>query len=166
MTTRPAPYLIRPFEPADAGAFAALNLRWIEQLFAVEEEDRRQLERPQETILAKGGAILIAVADGEVVGTGALIPVSHPGDDARLWAEIVKMATAPHAQNRGIGAAILDGLIDVAGAMGVDALWLETNDSLTAATALYERKGFRPLSQTENWPTPYSRCNLQMVRAV
>ena len=163
---RPAPYLIRPFKPADAGAFAALNLRWIEQLFAVEDEDRRQLERPQETILAQGGAILIAEADGEVVGTGALIPVPHPGDDQRNWAEIVKMATAPHAQKRGIGAAILDGLIHQASVMGLDALWLETNDTLAAATALYQRKGFSALPTEDNWPTPYSRCNLQMVRVV
>ena len=44
-----------------------------------------------------------------------------------------------------------------------DAIWLETNSDLKAATRLYEKCGFVHLKEGELWPTPYARCNLQMV---
>ena len=62
-----------------------------------------------------------------------------------------------------MGSAVLDYLIAIARERGAEAIWLETNDRLGAATRLYDRKGFKPLSKDEEHPTPYSRCNLQMV---
>ena len=44
-------WTIRPFAPADAPAFAALNRRWIEEMFGMEEKDVRQLEHPKDAIL-------------------------------------------------------------------------------------------------------------------
>jgi len=73
------------------------------------------------------------------------------------------MATDPSAQGKGIGAAILDRLVDQAVSIGATRIWLETNDQLAAATSLYKRKGFVALAQDELWDTPYARCNLQMV---
>ena len=83
--------------------------------------------------------------------------------DGRKWLEVVKMATDPDAQGHGLGGAIMDYLIDCALQAGAAALWLETNDKLAAATRLYERKGFKRLTDAEQWPTPYERCNLQMA---
>ena len=51
---------IVPYEARHAAAFRELNLAWIEEHFAVEEPDRQQLLDPVATILAPGGAILIA----------------------------------------------------------------------------------------------------------
>ncbi|EAQ30172.1 transcriptional regulator, MarR family protein [Erythrobacter sp. NAP1] len=158
--------LIREFRSSDAEAFAALNLRWIEADFGVEDEDRRQLEHPQETIMDPGGAIAVAECDGKVVGTGALIPAHRPPSGEGRWGEIIKMATDPDHQGRGIASAIIDHLIEAARERGMDHLWLETNDKLQAATALYKRKGFTPLSSEDKWSTPYSRCNLQMVLTI
>lgn len=151
------------FKLADAPAFAALNRRWIEEMFGMEEKDRRQLEHPQITILDPGGYIAVADASGWVVGTGAFLPAAHAPDDGHTWFEIVKMATDPSAQGQGIGAAILDQLIDEARSRGADRIWLETNRQLEAATALYERKGFVALEEGDQWETPYERCNLQMT---
>lgn len=154
---------VRPFMPGDAPSFAALNRRWIEELFGIEEQDIRQLEHPQAAILDNGGFIACADANGWVIGTGAILPAAHPPDDGRKWMEIIKMATEPAMQGRGIGAAILTRLFDFARENGADAIWLETNAKLEAATALYEKSGFRALTSEEAWPSPYDRCNLQMV---
>ncbi|MEO0591350.1 MAG: GNAT family N-acetyltransferase [Pseudomonadota bacterium] len=159
-------FTIRPFSVGnasqDAEAFARLNQRWIEEYFGLEDEDRRVLEAPEETILAPGGYIAVAEQDGAIIGTGALM-VAHANTDGGRVVELVKMATDPSAQGTGVGGAILDHLIGHARSLGADLIWLETNDKLGAATRLYARKGFRPLEEGELLPTPYSRCNLQMV---
>jgi len=154
---------LREFTAKDGPAFAALNRRWIDEMFGMEEQDARQLDYPQKTIIEPGGYIAVADVNGWVVGTGAIIPASHAPDDGKTWMEVIKMATDPSAQGHGIGAAVLDRLIEVARDRGADAVWLETNDKLEAATALYKRKGFRALGADEIWQTPYARCNLQMV---
>ena len=155
-------YTIRAFEPGDAAAFAALNRRWIEEFFGMEDEDRRVLHAPEESFLKRGGYIAIAEENGQAIGTGALILPETKAGEIR-WGEMVKMATDPASQGKGVGGAVLDHLIAFARTSGVEKIWLETNDRLTAATALYQRKGFRALGPDEEHPTPYSRCNLQMV---
>ncbi|WFL77046.1 GNAT family N-acetyltransferase [Altererythrobacter arenosus] len=155
--------IVRRYHDDDAEDFAQLNLRWIEEMFGVEESDRQQLLDPQGSILDPGGVIAIAELDGEVVGCGALVPPHHSPDDGQEWLELVKMATDPDAQGKGVASQVMTFLIDEARARGCDALWLETNDRLGAATRLYERKGFQRLEGDELWPTPYQRCNLQMV---
>ncbi|MEL6878380.1 MAG: GNAT family N-acetyltransferase [Pseudomonadota bacterium] len=154
---------IREFGPVDAPAFAALNRQWIEEMFGMEEKDRRQLDHPQQTIIEPGGYIAVADAKGWVVGTGAILPANFAPDDGETWMEIVKMATEPSAQGQGIGAAVLDRLLEVASERNATRVWLETNDQLEAATALYERTGFTALASEDAWQTPYARCNLQMV---
>lgn len=156
-------WTLREFAPSDAPAFAALNRRWIDEMFGMEEMDRHQLDQPELSILNPGGYIAVADASGWVVGTGAILPAALAPDDGRTWMEIVKMATDPSAQGNGIGAAVLDRLIEVAAERGATSVWLETNDKLQAATALYERKGFTALASDDLWQTPYARCNLQMV---
>ncbi|QFT77890.1 GNAT family N-acetyltransferase [Erythrobacter sp. THAF29] len=157
---------IREFTPHDAAAFASLNRAWIEEMFGMEEKDRRQLEYPQKTILEPGGYIAVADARGWVVGTGAILPAAYAPEDGNSWMEIVKMATEPSAQGQGIGAAVLDRLIEEGRQRGANRIWLETNSQLEAATALYEKKGFVALSAEEAWETPYLRCNLQMTMAL
>ena len=156
-------YRIRPFELKDAAAFAGLNRRWIDELFELEAKDIIQLEHPRASILDKGGFIAIADANGWVVGTGAILPAQDAPNDGRKWFEIVKMSTDLSAQRMGIGSAILIRLISFARENGADAIWLETNSQLKAATFLYEKTGFRHLEGGEIWETPYDRCNLQMV---
>ena len=130
----------------------------------MEEKDVRQLEHPKAAILDPGGFIAVADANGWVMGTGAILPAAHAPDDGRKWMEVIKMATDVSTQGRGIGSAVLEALLDFARDQGADAVWLETNQKLEAATALYEKFGFKKLENDEVWPTPYDRCNLQMTR--
>lgn len=155
--------VIRQFEPGDAKAFADLNLIWIEDEFTIEPSDRDQLERPGETILARGGQIIIAEIDGEVCGCGAVLPAHLQPSDGKFYVEIVKMAAKPGLRGKGIGRKIMTRLIEEARSMGSDGIWLETSDKLVAATHLYRTTGFRDLGEGELWPTPYERCNSQMI---
>ena len=157
-------FSIREFAEADSAAFAELNRRWIEENFGMEDSDSAQLNDAQSSIVDTGGLIAIAEGEGHVIGCGALIPPHHDPADGRRWIELVKLATDPTAQGKGVGSAIVDWLCERAVEQGYDAVWLETNDRLAAATRLYERKGFRRLGEDEAWPTPYARCNLQMAR--
>jgi len=150
--------IVRDYTPADATAFRDLNLAWVEAYFTVEDEDRAQLDDPQTHILDKGGAILIAELEGEPVGTVGLVP-GH-GDQVL---ELIKMSARSDVKGRGIGRALMDASIEKAKAMGATRIWLETNTKLDAALALYRKSGFRELTGDELTPTPYDRCNCQML---
>lgn len=153
----------RRYTAADKQAYIALNLDWIEESFTLESSDRDQLENLETTILEPGGQIIIAELDGHVVGTGAILPPHHDPQDSKIWLEIVKMAAQKNLRGQGIGRAVLEALITEARAMAANAIWLETNNDLKAAIHLYERCGFQHLSNDDLWPTPYARCNVQMV---
>ncbi len=150
--------IVRDYTPEDAAAFRDLNLAWVEKYFTVEAEDRAQLEDPQTHILDKGGAILIAELEGEAVGTVGLVPGHGPG-----VLELIKMSARSDIQGRGIGRALMEAAIAKSRDMGATKIWLETNTILDAALALYRKSGFRELTGDELTPTPYDRCNCQMV---
>lgn len=80
---------------------------------------------------------------GEVLGVAALkqLDVAH--------GEVKAMHTAQAARGRGIGAALLDHLIEVARGRGYERLSLETGSqpAFRHARALYTRAGFRVCQQ-------------------
>lgn len=150
--------IVRDYTPNDAAIFRDLNLAWVEAFFTVEDEDRAQLEDPKTHILDPGGAILIAEYQGEAVGTVGLVPGHGEG-----VLELIKMSARSDIQGKGIGRALMDAAIEKARAMGASQIWLETNTKLEAALALYRKSGFRELTGDEFTPTPYDRCNCQML---
>ena len=155
---QPMPVTVRPFRPEDQAVFERLNLDWIEQHFVVEASDRVQLGDPQTHIIDPGGAVLMAEADGEVVGTVGL--VAQQGRDT---VELVKMAVRADARGQGVGGALMQAAIDTASGMGASRVWLETNTVLGQAVRLYQKFGFRVLADDECVQTPYERCNCQML---
>lgn len=150
--------IVREYTAADAAAFRDLNLAWVEAFFTVEAEDRAQLEDPQTHILDPGGAILIAEYNGEAVGTAGLVPGHGEG-----VLELIKMSARTDVQGKGIGRALMEAAIAKSRDMGAAQIWLETNTKLAAALALYRKVGFRELTGDEVTPTPYDRCNCQML---
>lgn len=78
--------------------------------------------------------------DGELLGVGALKQL-----DAH-HAEVKSMHTAPAARRRGVGGAIVDHVLAVAAARGVDRVSLETGagEAFAPARALYAGAGFVP----------------------
>lgn len=141
------------FRPEHAQAFRNLNYEWIQKYFEVEESDLKMLEDPKGYILDKGGAILIALLDGEPVGTCALIK----GETGQY--ELAKMAVSPKAQGKRIGFLLGEATIEKARELGGEMVYLETNSILTPAINLYKKLGFEDASGHDS---PYSRCNVQM----
>lgn len=84
--------------------------------------------------------LFTARRDGRVLGIGALRAL------AGCEGEIKSMRTAPGCTGEGIGAAVLDRLIDEARARGYRRISLETGSgaAFEAALRLYRRRGFRP----------------------
>jgi len=69
-----------------------------------------------------------------VVAVGFVCPDGKPGE----W-RVRGMATAPEQRGRGIGAAILDALVEHARSQGATRVWCNAR---TPALRLYERAGF------------------------
>ena len=89
--------------------------------------------------------MLVAVADGEIVGTVTFYADGHslgmawpPG-----WSVFRALAVAPQRRSRGTGLALVTACIERAAAVGAEVLGLHTATFMTAAVDLYERSGFR-----------------------
>ncbi|MEQ8556794.1 MAG: GNAT family N-acetyltransferase [Henriciella sp.] len=149
---------VRPYAPADAAAFKSLNLAWIEQLFDIEPSDLAQLDDPQTVIIDAGGCVLMAEIEGEPVGTAGLVRGHEPG-----VLELVKMSARADLRGKGVGKALMSACVTAARDMGASRIWLESNRKLDAALGLYRAAGFRELACGEETPSPYSRCDIQMV---
>ena len=141
------------FRPEHADAFRRMNLDWITRYWEVEDADRLYLDRPEEKIINPGGAILMALCDGEVVGTVALISVGSGSY------ELAKMAVDEPARGKGIGWRLGRAVLDRARDLGATRVYLESNTILEPAINLYRRLGFTPI---KSGASPYDRCNIQM----
>ena len=147
---------IRPLQTdADATAFRALNEEWIAKHFAVEDEDRRQLDDPVAAYVEPGGQILIAELDGRAVGCVAL----GPGGNGAF--ELSKMAVAPDLRGRGTGRQLLQAAIDCARSLGATSLFLGSSTKLQAAVHLYETIGFVHVA-SDTLHMPYERADVFM----
>ena len=108
------------------------------------------------------GEVLVAVDPGgpgeadRIVGTVMLQPSPHSGHVAHGpdEAEVRALAVAPDAQRGGIGAALLQGVIERASQAGVRHLVLCTQTTMLAAHRLYERAGFIRLPDRDWSPEP------------
>ena len=141
--------------PQDAEAFRALNEQWITEHFALEAEDRRQLDDPVVAIVRPGGQVLVAESEGAVVGCVALRPA---GD--RVY-ELSKMAVTPQVRGRGVGRQVLQAAVDRAAALGASSLFLGSSTKLPAAVHLYEEVGFVHVAP-EELGLPYDRADVFM----
>lgn len=148
---------IVPYRPAYKKHFRALNEAWLREHFSVEPEDAALLADPNGRIVRRGGAVLFALRDGEVVGTCALL--RHRAD---LW-ELAKMAVAAPMRGQGLGRRLAEAAIDEARRRGARTLFLETSPVLKPALALYRSLGFRRVRQGPLGPTKYRRPTIVMT---
>jgi len=141
----------------DASAFRVLNEEWITRHFTLEAVDREVLNDPDGRILARGGTILMAYADGAAVGTVALIP---QGDGVY---ELSKMAVSPGLRGLGIGRRLIERSIAYAREIGATSLFLGSSTKLPNAVHLYESVGFRHVPPSSLPGIHYSRADVFMV---
>lgn len=133
--------------------FKRLNYEWIGKYFQLEEADHQSLNDPDEKILKPGGHIFMAMYNGEIVGTCALIKLN--GNTY----ELAKMAVTENARGKGIGWLLGQAAIHKAREFSAETIFLESNTVLEPAINLYHKLGFRKIVGK---PSPYQRCNIQM----
>jgi DNA-binding MarR family transcriptional regulator/N-acetylglutamate synthase-like GNAT family acetyltransferase len=145
------------YKPEYQPAFKQLNEEWITQYFKMEATDYKSLDHPDEYILNKGGHILIALYNNEPVGACALIKMDND------MYELAKMAVSPKAKGKGIGFILGNASIAKAKELGAKKIYLESNTILKPAINLYHKLGFKKVTGI---PSPYERCNIQMILEV
>jgi ribosomal protein S18 acetylase RimI-like enzyme len=145
---------IGPFRPEHAGAFYALNRAWLDEHGLYEPADEAQLANPQREILDVGGAILVALRHGEVVGTAAVIP--HGAGEM----ELAKVTVARSARGAGVGRRLTEACVVEARARDAQRLVLVSSSKLGTALRLYESMGFvhKPLPSA----VPYASADVYM----
>jgi len=149
---------VKPFRREWRGHFYRINAEWLQRYFAVEDVDRRMLSQPEKYVLARGGAIVFALIDGEVIGTCALLKEA-PG-----VFELSKMAVETGWRGIGAGRLLLDAAIAEFRKRRGKTLFLESNSKLGPALALYESAGF--VHQPAPRPgSHYQRANVYMIYA-
>jgi putative acetyltransferase len=97
---------------------------------------------------APGGRLILAIENGKLAGCGALRQV-----DSRR-AEAKRLYVRAEFRGRGLGAALLEYLIEEARAAGYLELVGDTMPEMRDALALYKRRGFELTGPYSENPTP------------
>jgi len=142
------------YRPEHQPHWERLNSEWISENFDIEEFDKYVLQNPEEAIINKGGAILIALCDGEVAGTAGLRKLS---DEVY---EFTKMTVDKKHRRKGIAESICYACFERAKELGATTVILYSNTVQAAAIKMYEKIGFQHLP-VEN--TVYKRANVKMT---
>lgn len=115
--------------------------------FETSEADLKDIEA---TYFQAGGMFAVVEnAEGEIIGTCAVLPVD------KETCKLRKMYLAPKFRGRGLGRRTLEYAIDFAQKRGCKTVVLETADAMKEAVRLYRRAGFRPIDASAVSP----RCN-------
>ena len=147
-----------PFTDDLAGAFHDINAEWIQTMFTLEPTDREVLENPRARIMDPGGDIRFVAAEGlGVVGTCAL----QKTGEGRF--ELTKMGVRASARGRKAGEFLLHAMIERAGELGAETLYLLTSKRCAAAIHLYEKAGFEhDAAIMRDYGARYARCDVAM----
>ncbi|OMP79408.1 GNAT family N-acetyltransferase [[Flexibacter] sp. ATCC 35208] len=133
--------------------FERLNRHWIEKYFTIEPTDIAALQHADKDILSKGGKIIFAAAEDEIVGTVALKHI-----DAES-AEMTKLAVDEKFQGYKIGWRLVKEIMRIAEELGYKKVVLYSNTILVPALNMYEKIGFREIPVE---PGRYQRSNVKM----
>tara|TARA_B100001179_G_scaffold155314_1_gene113395 strand:- start:224 stop:763 length:540 start_codon:yes stop_codon:yes gene_type:complete len=142
------------------GHFKRLNMLWLREFFAVEPYDQKIMDDPQHYIMEPGGQIFYARLNDQIVGTGALF--RDMTDPELHQYEFTKMGVEPGLRGKGIGRALLQGVIEYAREANADRLYILTNSTLAPATHLYRALGFVDIPLTAEDRAKYQRADTKL----
>jgi putative acetyltransferase len=145
---------IVPYRAEHGAAFYALNRAWLDEHGLYEPPDELQLADPEGEIIAPGGALFIAVRDGEVIGTAAA--VLHGVGEV----EIAKLTVSEEARGLGLGRRLMEHCMSYARQVAAQRVVLVSSTKLGAAVRLYESMGF--VHQPAPEVLPYATADVFM----
>ena len=108
---------------------------------------------------APHSAFFVVENEGRILGCGGLGPLAGADDDT---CELRKMYFLPELRGRGMGAALMDTILDSARVAGYTRCYLETLERMEKARALYARYGFRVIDEPLG-NTGHGSCNHWML---
>jgi putative acetyltransferase len=159
----PQPFLIRPIEPRDDAAIAAI-IRTVMPEFGAGGEGFAIHDAEVGAMCAAyakpRSAYFVLEVDGKVVGGGGVAPLENGDADV---CELRKMYFLPEARGLGAGHAMIARCLDAARGFGFKRCYLETLTGMDAAQALYRRHGFTPLC-TPMGSTGHHGCDRWFIR--
>lgn len=141
----PSKYLIRPIEPRDDAAIAAIIRSVMPEFgaggegFAIHDAE---VDGMSAAYAMPRCAYFVLEVDGKVLGGGGVAPLDQGEPDI---CELRKMYFLPEARGLGAGHAMMTRCLDTARALGFKRCYIETLTGMDAAQALYRRHGFQPL---------------------
>lgn len=139
------PLLLRPIEPRDNPAIAAIIRAVMPEFgadgpgFAIHDVE---VDAMAEAYAVPGRAYFVVEREGRVVGGAGIAPLE--GGPAGIC-ELRKMYFLPEARGLGAGTRMMARCLEAARSLGYRACYLETLTGMDAAMRLYTRTGFRPL---------------------
>lgn len=133
--------------------FEKLNRHWIEKYFWLEEVDKYVLQNPEEAILNKGGAILVARYNNIVAGVVALKKINNE------MYEFTKMVVDESFQRKGIAQALSYAAFKKAKNLGGRKIILYSQTGLVPAISMYKKLGFIEVPLE---PGVYKRSDIKM----
>ena len=86
--------------------------------------------------------LVVAIADGRIVGFVSAVDYVHPDKSAELW--INEVGVAGSHRGRGIGKAIMAAMLEVAKDLGCREAWVLTDRGNEPAMRLYAAAGGKP----------------------
>lgn len=158
-----AAFLIRPIEPRDGPAMAAIIRTVMPEFgadgpgFAIHDAE---VDTVSEAYAQPRSSYFVVECDGEVAGGGGVAPLLNADADV---CELRKMYFLPRARGIGAGTAMMQRCLDAARAHGFMRCYLETLTGMDAAQALYKRSGFTALS-AQMGGTGHFSCDRYFIR--
>lgn len=138
-------FLIRPIQPADDAAMAAV-IRAVMPEFGADGPGFAINDAEVDTMTASyaqpRSSYFVVERDGVVIGGGGVAPLQNGEADV---CELRKMYFLPAARGIGAGRAMMQRCLDTARVHGFKRCYLETLTGMDAAQVLYKRSGFTPL---------------------
>ncbi len=138
-------YLIRPIEPRDDAAVAAIIRAVMPEFgadgpgFAIHDAE---VDGMYAAYAQPRCSYFVVERNGVVIGGGGVAPLAGGGADV---CELRKMYFLPTAPGIGAGTAMMRRCLVAAHAHGFRRCYLETLTGMDAAQALYRRSGFAPI---------------------
>jgi GNAT superfamily N-acetyltransferase len=137
---------IRPFRAEDQATARWLVITGLGERWGwIDESLNSDLNDITESYAS--GLFLVAYLDGELVGTGALLPEVTPEGIQAL--RVVRMSVRADLRRQGLGRRILDALLDYARAEGCRLVVLETTATWTDAVRFYTHYGFQLVEEKD-----------------
>jgi ribosomal protein S18 acetylase RimI-like enzyme len=134
----------RPFRTSDQAAVRSLVLQGLGEHFGcIDETMNPDMDDVNTHYIQPGHLFILAEADGQLAGTGALKTVA-PG-----VAQMVRVSVCPAQRRRGIGRAIVMQLVQAARQRHYDRVLVETNNDWPDAIGLYRSCGFHEYARDD-----------------